>query len=202
MPITKPLVFISSTAKDLLEYREAAARAAKQAGFEAEMMEDFEAQSLKPPYQACMDKVRECDVLVVIVAHRYGWVPTDQPGSQAKSITWLECEEIRGIGKELLAFLVEPDHKWPAELKEEYRLIEALHKGQLTPEVQTEIVRSIKKLAEFKTWIDSLGFRRTFTDPASLNSDVQAQLTKWLKRHPDFHVAANSPKHDDPAEYL
>ena len=28
MPITKPLVFISSTAKDLLEYREATARGA------------------------------------------------------------------------------------------------------------------------------------------------------------------------------
>ncbi len=69
------LVFISSTAKDLLKYREAAARAAKQAGFEAGMMEDFEAQSLKPPYQACMDKVRKCDVLVVIVAHRCGWSP-------------------------------------------------------------------------------------------------------------------------------
>ena len=202
MPITKPLVFISSTAKDLLEYREAAAKAAKQAGFEAKMMEDFEAQSSTRTYQACMDKVRECDVLVVIVAHRYGWVPADQPGNHAKSITWLECEEIRGIGKEVLAFILEPDHKWPAELKEEYRATEALLKGQLTPDVQAEIVRNIKKLAEFKAWIDTLGFRRTFTDPASLNSDVQAQLNNWLKRHPDFHVAANSPKHDDPAEYL
>ena len=74
MPITKPVVFISSTAKDLAEHREAAAKAARQAGFEATMMEDFEAQSLKPPYPACMEKVRGCDVLVVIVAHRYGWV--------------------------------------------------------------------------------------------------------------------------------
>ena len=84
------LVFISSTAKDLLKYREAADRAAKQAGFKAGMMEDFEAQSLKPPYQACMDKVRKCDVLVVIVAHRCGWVPANQPGNHAKSIAWLE----------------------------------------------------------------------------------------------------------------
>jgi hypothetical protein len=49
----------------------------------------------------------------------------------------------------LLAFIVEPDHKWPAEKKEDYRLIEALHKGQLTTEVQTEIVRNIRKPGEF-----------------------------------------------------
>ena len=94
MPITKPIVFISSTAKDLAAHRDAAAKAARQAGFEDVRMEDFEAQSRKPPYAACMEKVRECDVLVVIVAHRYGWVPEDQPGKQAKSITWLECEEM------------------------------------------------------------------------------------------------------------
>src|SRR5260370_22889002 len=62
MPIIKPVVFISSTSKDLPEHREAAAKAARQAGFEASMMEDFEAQSLKPPYPACMEKVRGCDV--------------------------------------------------------------------------------------------------------------------------------------------
>lgn len=45
MPITKPVVFISSTAKDLQEHREAAAEAARQAGFEYQMMEDFEAQN-------------------------------------------------------------------------------------------------------------------------------------------------------------
>src|SRR5258708_5736199 len=84
MPIIKPVVFISSTAKDLQEHREAAARAARQAGFEAQMMEDFEAQSLKPPYPACLEKVRDCDVLIVIVAHRYGWAPQDQAGHEVE----------------------------------------------------------------------------------------------------------------------
>jgi len=132
MPVTKPVVFISSTAKDLAQHREAAARAAHQAGFEYQMMEDFEAQSLKPSYQACMEKVRGCDVLVVIVAHRYGWVPADQLDKQAKSITWLECEEMLRTGKEVLAFVVDPDCKWPAELKEDYRATEAIQKGTLT----------------------------------------------------------------------
>ena len=202
MPITKPVVFISSTSKDLPEHRQAAARAARQAGFEALMMEDFEAQTLKPPYLACMEKVRSCDVLVAILAHRYGWVPQDQPDKQGKSITWLECEQIRSAGKEVLAFVVDPAHKWPVELKEAYRATEALVNGTLTPEGAIEIASDVKKLGEFKTWLETLGFRRVFTDPSSLNSEVQEQLNKWLKRHPDFHAVPVSSSHDDPTEYL
>ena len=56
------------------------------------MMEYFTAQGRAKPYKACMEKVAPCDVLVVIVAHRYGWVPPDQPRPEDKSITWLECE--------------------------------------------------------------------------------------------------------------
>src|SRR5262249_41173627 len=108
MPITKPVVFISSTAKDLEAHRAAAFKAARQAGFEPVMMEDFEAQTLRPPYPACMEKVAGCDVLAVIVAHRYGWVPADQPGNQTKSITWLECDQAIAQSKEVLAFVVNP----------------------------------------------------------------------------------------------
>jgi Domain of unknown function (DUF4062) len=150
MPIIKPVVFISSTAKDLVEHRDAAVRSARQAGFEARMMEDFEAQTLKPPYPACMAEVRRCDTLVAIVAHRYGWAPRDQPDKHAKSITWLECEEILRAGKEVLAFVVDPAHKWPAELKEAYRATEELENGTLTRKVQSEIARDAKKLVEFK----------------------------------------------------
>jgi hypothetical protein len=100
-----------------------------------------------------MEKVRDCDVLVAIVAHRYGWVPPDQPGGLAKSITWLECEESLGVKKEVLAFVVDPEHKWPAELKEAYRVTQVLEKGELTPEIATEITRNLKKLGEFKAWL-------------------------------------------------
>ncbi len=204
MPSTKPVVFISSTAKDLAEHREAAARAARQAGFEYQIIEEFEAQSLNGAYPACMDKVSDCDVLVVLVAHRYGWVPADQPDPRlAKSITWLECEEALRMGKEVLTFVIDPDFKWPVELKEAYRATEALERGKLTQKVQKEIARNVKKLGELKTWLGGLGFRRTFTDAASVNSEVQDQLTKWLKRqHPDFLATAPSTAQEDPAEYL
>ena len=118
-------VFISSTSEDLKEYRKAAERAASRAGFRQVMMEDF-AASGRLPLDVCREKVSEADVLVVIVAHRYGWVPPGQPPNQFHSITWLECEEAARQGKEVLAFLVDPACEWPLDQREAYRITAAI----------------------------------------------------------------------------
>ena len=122
MPKMTPHVFISSTKEDLEPYRIAARDAAIQAGFQPVMMDYFSAQSERPPYPACMAKVDPCDVVVVIVAHRYGWVPQDQPGKKDKSITWLECEHAlnKKPKAEVLAFVVDEKCNWPHELPEQY----------------------------------------------------------------------------------
>jgi hypothetical protein len=73
-------VFISSTSEDLKRYRTAARDAAIAAGFLPIQMEYFAASGQHPPLQACMEKVAEADVVVLITAHRYGWV---RPGSTA-----------------------------------------------------------------------------------------------------------------------
>ena len=86
-----PVVFISSTSEDLTEHRAAAEDAAKLAGFRLEMMEYFGASG-RPSMQECLARVSCADVVVVITAHRYGWVPEEQPDDDDKSITWLECE--------------------------------------------------------------------------------------------------------------
>jgi Domain of unknown function (DUF4062) len=119
-----PVVFISSTSDDLKDYREQAAKAAVASGFAPRMMEYFPASGHLPTVPACLEKVAEAEVVVVIVAHRYGWVPDDPANPDAKSITWLECDYARQIGKEVLAFLVDPSYKeWRTELREDYRLV-------------------------------------------------------------------------------
>lgn len=76
-----------------------------------------------PSLPACLEKVAEAEVVVVLVAHRYGWVPDDPENPDAKSITWLECEHAWKVtGKEVLAFIVDPDYSWPDKWKEDYRL--------------------------------------------------------------------------------
>jgi hypothetical protein len=87
----RPTVFISSTKEDLEKYRPKAREAADKAEFFAEGMERFPASGY-PPLNECLERVKPCDVLVVIVAHRYGWIPEKQPEpDKKKSITWLEC---------------------------------------------------------------------------------------------------------------
>jgi hypothetical protein len=78
-----PKVFISSTVEDLREYPEAARDAALAAGLYPVMQEYFSA-SANRPLEECMKEVDGCDALVVIVAHRHGWTPPDQPDFDAK----------------------------------------------------------------------------------------------------------------------
>jgi hypothetical protein len=40
--------------------------------------------------EACLQRARQTEVLLVLVAHRYGWVPEDaKRNPDGKSITWL-----------------------------------------------------------------------------------------------------------------
>jgi hypothetical protein len=202
-----PIAFISSTKEDLEPYRSAARDAAIQAGFHPEMMEYFPARGEWPPYQACMEKVAPCDVLVVIVADRYGWVPADQPGPKAKrfkSITWLECERARKEKKEILAFIVDDKHKWPPELDETYRLTKAIKEGTFTPDLAEEVNRNVARLKEFKKWLNGLGVRATFANSDELERKVHAALTAWRDSNLKSQATVVKPKaaKADPAKYL
>ncbi|MGH7554584.1 MAG: DUF4062 domain-containing protein, partial [Longimicrobiales bacterium] len=171
-----PAVFISSTSEDLESYRNAARDALLQARRTPLMMEYFTAQGKRPPYAACMKKVREADVVFVIVAHRYGWVPDDQPPPGGKSITWLECDEAVKCGKEVVPFLVSEKHAWPLELREAYRLNKAIEEDHYTPELAEEVNRNRRQLDKFKEWLGNLGFRAEFASEGDLKAAVLAAI--------------------------
>jgi formylglycine-generating enzyme required for sulfatase activity len=188
-----PRVFISSTSEDLKPFREAARDAALRAGFEPVMMEYFNAQGEHVPLKACLDRVSACDLVVAIVAHRYGWTPP----KKSKSVTWLECEHARKLKQEVLPFLVDEKFSWPAELRESFRM-----ETGTAPE---EVAQSLTKLREFKKWLTSLGFRATFTNSDNLKDAVGSALSNWKERHGGG--GARSPKpasrpKADPAKYL
>ena len=67
-------VFLSSTAQDLVAYRKVADDTILRMSQEAVVMERFGPLPGEPVAE-CERKARECDVLVCIVAHRYGFVP-------------------------------------------------------------------------------------------------------------------------------
>src|SRR3974390_3221454 len=180
-------VFISSTSEDLRDYRPAARDAVLAVGLTPGMMEDF-AASGGPPLATCLDLVSPCEVVVVLVAQRYGWVPGDQAAGEFKSITWLECEHADKRGKDVLVFFLD-DPKWPVERTEAYRLTAAFNQGTFTPELPGEVQRNVGKLKKFRQWRESGRTRKTFTTPDDLKAKVIQALHGWLDGHPEFRPA-------------
>lgn len=189
-----PVVFISSTLDDLKEHREQVAKAAFASGFSPRMMEYFPASGHAPSLEGCMEKVDEAEVLVVLVAHRYGWIPDDPGNPDGKSITWLECEHARNSGKEVLAFLVDPEYNWPAELYESYRLVTE----RKTPGIAEAVDHNEQKLAQFKDELNRY-FRAQFSGVSSVRPLVSEALAAWRLRH---HPTTEATRYYDPDTYL
>ena len=190
-----PVVFISSTSDDLKEHREQAAKAASASGFSPRMMEYFPASGDKPTLAACLEKVAEAEVVVVLVAHRYGWVPDDPSNRDAKSITWLECDHAWNVTKkEVLAFLVDPDYPWPAERKEDYRLVTERKR----PGIQEEVDRNEEKLAQFKKELSRLSSRHVHRRRQCAPPGLRG-AREWKQRHQPATAAA---PYRDPDTYL
>ena len=195
-----PVAFISSTSDDLGEFRAAAEHAAKLAGFRPEMMEYFGASG-RPSLEECLARVSGADVVVAISAHRYGWMPQDQPDGGNRSITWLECEHAAANGAEVLAFLVDNEAAWPDELRDKHRLDQAMAKGTATPALFADVNRDVGRLREFKAWLSTRP-RVTFTTTEDLKTKVLDALHKWRQRHGEFpQIAPEPPDQSIPERY-
>ena len=93
-------VFISSTYKDLIDYRAAAIRAVEGTNYQASKMEVFGARP-DEPLDACLKEVEESDLFIGIYAHRYGYIPE---GSDI-SITEMEYIHAKKLGNPFIVLL-------------------------------------------------------------------------------------------------
>jgi Domain of unknown function (DUF4062) len=106
-------VMISSTSEDLRSYRAAACQAIISVGWAPIMMEHFGALAA-PTVKACQDQIANADLVLVIVAHRRGWVPLATEGGDGEnSITALELRHARSLEKPVLIFVA--DSTWPGD---------------------------------------------------------------------------------------
>ena len=103
-------VYISSTAKDLCAYRDAAIKAVMRLGHDVMAMEYYVAEDIRP-VERCLSDVASCDVYIGILAWRYGYIPQ----AFDKSITELEYRQAERKKKPQLMFLLAEDAEWPAE---------------------------------------------------------------------------------------
>lgn len=110
-------VFLSSTGKDLAEYRQAVADAINGLdGYKCVRMEDFGARNWKAD-DFCRAKVAECDVFVGIVGHFYGSCPS----RSEQSYTEREYNAAVAAQKPCLMFIAPEDFPIPANLIEPAR---------------------------------------------------------------------------------
>src|SRR5262245_66570968 len=87
-------------------------------------MESFGAKPSKP-LAACRAEVHKADALIVIVGHRYGWVPRKADGGDGTtSITWWEVKWALEAKKPVYAFLADPSAPWSGQ-REQDRLTDA-----------------------------------------------------------------------------
>lgn len=148
-------VFLSSTAKDLAEYREAATQAINGLDdYKCVRMEDFGARDAMSD-EFCRSKVTDCDVFVGILGHCYG----SRPEGSAKSFTEQEYDAAVVTGRPRLLFLAREDFRVPAHL--------------------IESDESRDRQCAFRKRVSSERMRDTFTSPDDLAWRVVRGIRNW-----------------------
>jgi hypothetical protein len=102
-------VYISSTYQDLKDHREKVIEFFHklESRFELVSMEGYVASDLTP-LAKCLNDVRECDIYVLVIANRYGYIPADAVNNPENlSITELEFRTAQENKKEILAFFAD-----------------------------------------------------------------------------------------------
>lgn len=157
MPVRK--VFLSSTARDLGEYREAVYREINRLeDYKCVWMEDFGARDREAD-EFCRQKVGECNIFVGIVGHCYGSCPK---GSD-KSYTEREYDVAVAADMPRLMFFAPEDFPVPAN--------------------RIESSRKRNKQRAFRRRVSDERLHATFTSPEVLAEQVVLAIHNWEKDH-------------------
>ena len=103
-------IFISSTMKDLQEERKVVDKAISQLRFQALRAETIGAQSVSPE-EACLMMAQGCGIYLGILGGRYGYIPANE----SVSVTEMEFNEARRLGKPTLLYRKEVDDPEPRQ---------------------------------------------------------------------------------------
>jgi hypothetical protein len=164
-------IFLSSTAQDLVAYRKVADDTILRMSQEAVAMERFGPLPGEPVAE-CERKAGESDVVVCIVAHRYGFVPDKGRGS----ITRREVEAAKSAGRHVLVWIVADDYPW-TEKKEQDLLTDPTVLAD--PARVAEVAAGVQALLDFKTWLRANFVCDAFTTPDDLGRKIALALGSY-----------------------
>src|SRR5262245_12057041 len=114
--------FVSSTFVDLKDHRAHVIGSLRRAGFAVDPMEDWTADGDEPK-KFSQDRLNGCDLCVLLVAFRRGYVPD----GESLSITQLEYEAALKKGIEILPLMLDenaPVRSKFVELEKDIELVE------------------------------------------------------------------------------
>ncbi len=166
-------VFTSSTAQDLVAHRKVADDTILRLSQESVAMERFGPLPGEPVAE-CERKARESDVVVCILAHRYGFVPEKGRGS----ITRREVEAARAAGKDVMVWIVADDYPW-TEKKEQDLLTDPTVLAD--PARVAEVVTGMQSLVDFKAWLRTSYVCEAFTTPDDLGRKIALALSRYAQ---------------------
>jgi tetratricopeptide (TPR) repeat protein len=177
---SNPKVIISSTARDLPEYRGTAIHVCQRLSMVPIAMEEF-GPDPRQAAELCRQKVDEADIFLAIIAHRYG----DSPSGSNISYTEIEYDRAIEGGKPVLIFMLDEDEPWPPKMTE-----------QGNPEAYA-------KLQAFKTKLRRNHVIRPFKTVEKFKEDLFLSLPEWRETRSPVEVLHNiSDIPKPPAPYI
>ena len=168
----RPVVMVSSTARDLPEHREHVRDACLRMGMYPSMMEHLPAIDADA-IAVSLALVDEAEIYLGVFAHRYGYVPADN-NPRHISITEMEYDRAVERGIPRLIFLMHDDHPIKA--------------------ADVETGDGAEKLKALKARVGTERVRDTFVSPEDLRGKIIHALTSYRK--PDltkFHYVSDIP---------
>lgn len=147
-------VFISSTSMDLEPYRDVVRDAILALDMRPIDMKYFGSRPGNA-VDVSVNQVRQADIFIGIIAHRYGYVPA----GHSKSITEIEYDTAVQMNIPRLMYIVDPAYPWNPDYIEN------------TPHAQANLHR-------FKQRVEQSHVRRLFTTPTTLAQQVPIDLAR------------------------
>jgi hypothetical protein len=166
-------VFLSSTSRDLIAYREAVAKAIHGLDdYHCVRMEDFGARD-QQALEFCRSKVRECDLFVGILGLLYGSRP------EGGDLSYTEDEYITAAQSAIprLMFVSPDDFNVPGTLRESDEMW--------------------RRQQSFRARVNKDQIRATFSDPDELAGAVVSAIYNWEKTQSSLVIESASISRSD-----
>lgn len=182
-------VYVSSTFSDLEQHRVHLKLALEKAGYDVECMERYPAFDERPA-DKCLADVAACDIYVVLVALRYGYVPADD-NPEGKSITEMEYDKAVEAKRPKLAFMldIEGDFGWPPKRCDKDWQVADSKIARFRERVGTELGRALFTTADSLATavLQALSQQERDELPASERhyAKIRTSYLDWLRRECD-----------------